>query len=372
MDSKDDVILGVLGGTWVGLYGYPGIDAYVESIRRSGFTGRKVMLNWGIRTEVYHKLLEYGFEMVSLPQPIDPFFHARMRVCWEYLRDHHQEFRYVLWLDVKDLILQSDPSVWMEQNIGNKSIVASNECVTIEQEETNQLWARSILGEEKYQEIKDCEVINGGTWAGTSEAMTEVFHQVHLGCYPYQGPYPPCQIWINYVLHTMFKDALSIPRWSEGFAACLHPCWSPWRTPCWPYKRDPHPVLDLETCTLHAGTTPDSRNPMVVFNNRWGDTRLVQINSPSNPLEGVECVGNPEGKPFSIVHGYDRDWDVKSFFEFRYCFGGDFNLAEFKKWNEEVAKNSPAQRRGLRSPKREKIGGGSQLPCSGRLFKRHP
>ena len=113
------------------------------------------MLNWGIRTEVYHKLLEYGFEMVSLPQPIDPFFHARMRVCWEYLRDHHQEFRYVLWLDVKDLILQSDPSVWMEQNIGNKSIVASNECVTIEQEETNQLWARSILGEEKYQEIKD-------------------------------------------------------------------------------------------------------------------------------------------------------------------------------------------------------------------------
>jgi hypothetical protein len=370
MDKTNDLILGVMGGTWVGPGSYPGVEAYVESIRRSGFTGRKVMLVWSIRTETRQKLIEYGFELVDLPQPQDPFFHARMRVCYEYLKDHCQEFRYIFWLDIKDLVLQSDPSVWMEQNIGDKALVVATEPVPIMREETNWLWARNILGEARADEIKECLVLNGGVFAGKAEEMTEVFHQTHLLCYPYGGPYPPCQISMNYVIHTMLKDKVHIPSWSEGFAACLHPCWSPWRVPCWPYMRDPHPVLDINTCTLHAGTMPNASNSMVVFNPNWGIDRRVQITTPSQPLQGLECVGKPEGKAFSIVHGYDRDWDVKSMFEFRYRFGGEFSLEAFKKHNEELALLQPATRRGLRSVKREKLVGNSFLPQPGRLFKR--
>src|ERR1039458_3108822 len=370
MNSTQDLILGVLGGTWVG-FQYPGIEAYVESIKRSGFTGRKIMLVWGIRTEVRQKLTEYGFELVDLPQPYDPFFHARMRVAWEFLRDHHKEFRYIFWLDIKDLILQSDPSVWMEQNIGEYSIIASTECVTIEQEGTNQLWLRNIVGEKEYQEVKDEEVINCGTWAGKSEVMTEVFHQTHLGCQKYGGGYPPCQANLNYVLHTIFKKDRRIPRWSQGFAACLHPCWSPWRTPCWPNMRDAHPVLDLNTCTLHAGTTPNPHNPGIVFNPVWGKNRRLILEMSSSPLTSVECADNPVGKPFAIVHGYDRDWDVNSLFDFRYRFGGQFDLAAFKKWNEELASRQPTERRGLRRLQRESIVGARVVPYTPRVFKRH-
>ena len=162
MDKTSDLILGVMGGTWVGPGSYPGVEAYLESIQRSGFTGRKVMLVWGIRTETRQKLVEYGFEIVDLPQPLDPFFHARMRVCWEYLKEHHQEFRYIFWLDIKDLILQNDPSVWMEQNIGTNSLVVATEPVPIIREETNWLWANTILGESKAKELEDCLVLNGG------------------------------------------------------------------------------------------------------------------------------------------------------------------------------------------------------------------
>lgn len=373
MDRTQDLILGVLGGAWVGVYGYPGLESYVESIRRSGFVGKKVMLTWQLRPDVRAKLIEYDFEVVDItPWPPEPFFHARMRLAWEYLKDHYKEFRYVFWLDIKDLILQSDPSVWMEENIGSAKLIGSTECVTIEQEETNQMWAKTILGEEKYQEIKEEEVINGGTWAGESETMMEVFHQVHLGCKTYAGTYPPCQIWINYTMRqSPFKDALRIPRWSEGFAACLHPCWSPWRTPCWPYMRDPHPVLDINTCTLYAGTVPNSENPMIVFNPRWGKDRRIQIVGPSNPLYGVECEANPQGKPFAIVHGYDRDWDVKSLFDFRYRFNGKFNLEEYKAYNEGLALLQPVERRRLRRPNRENIAGTRFMPQPGRVFKRN-
>lgn len=321
MDKTQDLILGVIGGPWVGVYGYPGVEAYVESIKRSGFSGRKVMLCWEIRPEVREKLIEYGFEMVDFPTPGDPFFHARMRVCDEYLRDHHKEFRYIFWLDIKDLVLQSDPSQWMEQNLGTKEIVAATEPIPIVHEETNWLWARSILGEARAEEIKDCLVLNGGVLAGTAEAMAEVFHQTHLLCYPYGGLYPPCQISMNYVLHTMLKEKLYIPSWSKGFAACLHPCWSPWRVPCWPHMRDPHPTLDLSTVLLYPGTAPDEKHRMVLFNGDWGKSKALQICNYTEPLQGVEITSEHSGPPFCIVHGYDRDWSVKTLFEYKYMFG---------------------------------------------------
>jgi hypothetical protein len=369
MNKTHDLILGVLAGSNY-MFAYPGVEAYLESIRRSGFTGRKVMITWGLHPLTRQALVNHGFEIVDVPWTSAPFFHTRMRVAYEYMKEHYKEFRYVLWLDIKDLILQNDPSVWLEKNIGSAGIIASTECVTIEQEETNRMWAQTILGESKYQEIKNGEVINGGTWVGQSEMMLEVFKQTHEGCSTYAGPYPPCQIWINYVLHKNLSKYLRIPRWSEGFAACLHPCWSPWRTPCWPYMRDPHPVLDLRNCVLHAGTHPNPQNPMVLFNGQWGRSRKLNMHPDSNPLHGVECVSKPEGKPFSIVHGYDRDWDLKALFEYKYRFNGGFDLEAFNTHNNSLLANQRGEfKRELRRPN-EVSGSAGKLPQPGRVFQR--
>jgi hypothetical protein len=371
MDKTQDLILGVLGTQWERSRPY-GVSCYLESIKRSGFSGRKVMLVWDINPDTRSSLIEYGFELVDLPTPSEPFFHARMRVCGEYLKDHYSEFRYIFFLDVKDLVLQSDPSVWMEQNIGTHDLIGSTECVTIGQEETNLLWRKSVLGD-KYAWLDDHEVINGGTWAGKSEAMYKVFVEVYKLLKNYNGPYPPCQISINAVLRTEpFFSTLKIPRWSEGFAACLHPCWSPWRMPCWPNMRDQHPVLDIKNCVLHAGTKANPANSMIVFNPTWGDmsSRLIRMTKPSHPLQGLECVENPQGRKFSIVHGYDRDWDVKLLFENKYRVGKDFDFESFKK---DLESKLPVERRGLRAIKRphvESLASGGVLSPSNRVLRR--
>jgi hypothetical protein len=370
MDATQDIILGVLGTQWertrVG-----GVNTYLESIKRSGYTGRKVMLVWDIHPTTRTDLLRYGFELVDLPSPPEPFFIARIRVVYEYLRDHHKEFRWIHWFDVKDFVLQSDPSVWIDQNAGNYSIIASSEPVPICTEETNWLWARSILGEPKAHEIANCLVINGGTFSGKAEAMLELFHQTHLLCKDYTGGFPPCQISLNYIMHTMLKEDLNIPLWSEGYAVCGHPIWSPWRVQCWPHMRDPHPVLDIEQCIIHAGTTPSASNRMVRFNDNWGTDTLVKLEHPSHPLWGIECPDKPEGKVFSIFHGYDRSWTLKRMFEFKYREHADFNLENFNKWNEALVAAQPAVHRGLRSVKRERITGNSFVPQPGRVFQRH-
>ena len=352
MNSTQDVILGVLGGPWCG-FEYPGVEAYLVSIQRSGFTGRKVMLVWQIRLEVKKKLIEYGFEVIDIkPRPPEPFFHARMRLAWEYLKAHHQEFRFVFWLDIKDLVLQSDPSVWMEEHIGDAKIVGSTECVTIEQENTNQLWARTILGDAKYQAIKNAEVINCGTWAGEAEVMSEVFHQVHLGCTTYRGPYPPCQIWLNYVLRQKpFVNMLRIPRWSEGFAACLHPVW--WvdvREHCYPYLRDEYPTIDPNTAVLYPGVN-DPSSECIKFSKMWRRTENFElVPKVSGVPLGVECVSSHSNKPFVIVHGYDRDWGMKWMFDFKYSFEKDFDFVKYREERDLLCKQSREGPRALRRP----------------------
>jgi hypothetical protein len=336
-----------------------GVATYLESIKRSGFSGSKIMLVWDIHPETRADLLRYGFELVDFPVPSDSFFHARVRVVYEYLREHHKEFRWIHWLDVKDLILQSDPSVWIDQNAGKYSLIGSSESLAIQHEETNWLWSNQIIGPAKASEIADCSVFNGGAFSGKAELMAEFFHQVHLLCQAYSGGYPPCQVSMAYAANRIFTADFYQPRWSEGYAMCPHPTWSPWRTPCWPYMRDPHPVIDKVTCNLHAGTTPNPSNPMIVFNPLWGNNlqvqiadRRIKIETTSHPLQGIELVDHPVGKKFSILHGYDRDWDLKSLYEFKYraTTPADATLDDFLRYNEEAAKSFAEIKRALRRP----------------------
>src|ERR1039457_4068417 len=316
MNSTNDCILGVLSGTKYARK-YEGIESYLVSIERSGFKGRKVMIVWNIHPIAQRLLLKYGFEIIDVPNQTEAFFIARIHVVIDYLKDHYQEFRYIFWLDIKDLILQSDPSIWMEKHIGTNDIVAANECVTIEQEETNQLWAKDVLGMSRYLEIKDEEVINGGTWAGKAEPIMNVFQQVYQIVKDYKGSYPPCQVAINYVLRQPpFKKSLYIPRWSESFAACLHPMWS-WsaRTKCKPVLRDKPPILDLKTGLLYPGQAHNPKNKRIILN-RWNTTIVDGDFDPVNSCELLES--KTDVKPFAIVHGFDRDWHIRELVEANY------------------------------------------------------
>jgi len=317
MNSTQDCILGVLSGTKYVLK-YEGIEAYLVSIKKSGFKGRKVMIVWNIHPIARKLLQEYGFELIDVKSKShnESFFHARIRVAQEYLGNHYKEFRYIFWLDIKDVVLQSDPSIWMEENIGNYKLVGSTECVTIEQEETNQLWARDVLGKDRYEEIKNEEVINGGTFAGEAKLIAELFHQTYLITKEYSGPHPPCQPAINYVFRQHpFSDHLYIPRWSKSFATCLHPVWS-WsaREKLRFYLRDKPPVLNMETGILYPGTISDPKNDMIAFN-RYS---LEIISAEAGPMIGCECVKSTNTKPFAIVHGYDRDWQIRELMESKY------------------------------------------------------
>ena len=179
MDATNDLLLGVFANQ-----GFEWIEAYMVSSKRCGFRGRKILLVWNLAKEVREKLIEYGFELVEAPEISSPgdwhtmhknFYEYRDRITYQFIKDRGHEFRYIFWMDIRDLIFQSDPSIWLDQNMGDKKVVVATESYLIKNESCNDNWCKAIFSPSDYSRIRECEALNGGTFAGTPEAMMEIF-----------------------------------------------------------------------------------------------------------------------------------------------------------------------------------------------------
>ena len=89
------------------------IKPYVESIEQSGFKGRKVMMVYDIPQETidYLKSKEWELYQNELQQHI---ILQRFRDIYKLLEQFPNET--IIWTDVKDVIFQSDPTKWIEEN----------------------------------------------------------------------------------------------------------------------------------------------------------------------------------------------------------------------------------------------------------------
>jgi hypothetical protein len=219
MDATNDLVLGVFAN-----YSFEWLEAYLVSLSRCGFKGRKVFMVWNIAAEVRAKLIEFGFELVDVPPAnmsvkfCHNFFEYRDKLAFEYLRDHSGEFRFVFWMDIRDLVFQTDPSVWMEQNLGDKKIVVASECILIKDETINDGWLKNVYDAETYHRIRPHEVLNGGTFAGTQDAIRDVFERIYNVAKNTSEIAE--QAALNVILRDdEFKNDVIVPRMADGFAA---------------------------------------------------------------------------------------------------------------------------------------------------------
>lgn len=276
MDAKNDLLLGVFAN-----YSFEWLEAYMVSSVRCGFRGRKILLVWNLTTGVRQKLIEYGFELIDVPPAnlsvefCHNFFEYRDKLAYEFLRDRWQEFRYVFWMDIRDLVFQTDPSSWMEKHLSGYEIVVASECIRIKDETCNDNWVKAIFDADTYKRLREFEVLNGGTFAGTAEAMRDVFGRV------YEIARGTTQIAeqaaLNFVLREPeFRNITTVPRMEEGFAVV-----------------------------------------------GYGFGNQLEWVWTDNQPELRDGILYPKGKsePFAIVHQYDRHKDWKSDIAARYRVG---------------------------------------------------
>jgi hypothetical protein len=264
-------------------YTFDKIKNFVNSIEQSSFDGYKVMIVYNVPKNTVDELMNKGWIILSFnyDEKVEWYFYKenfrimcdRQLHYYEAINQLQSEFgnlRYVIALDPKDVIFQSNPSDWLEKNIGNKKINVGCESVRYKDE----TWGSSNLvesfGESMYERCKDNLIFNCGTLAGDWKTMSELFLNIYTMCIGSPNQTPD-QAALNILLSMdVYKNITNFAMSEDGWAC-------------------------------QAGTTIDER---LLQHHR---DKLVE---PAPIMDG-DIVKTSTGIPFAIVHQYDRipEWN---------------------------------------------------------------
>ena len=268
-----DVVIGCITN-----YTFDKIKNFVNSIEQSSFDGYKVMVVYNVPKNTVDELENRGWVVMSFNYDEKSEYYLykqNFRIMCDRQLHYHEainqlqsevgNLRYVIALDPKDVILQSNPSDWLEKNIGDKKINVGCESIRYRDEP----WGRSNLvesfGESIYERCKDNLIFNCGTLAGEWKTMSELFLNIYTMCIGSPNQTPD-QAALNILLSMdVYKNSTNFAMSEDGWAC-------------------------------QAGTTVDEK-----LLQPHGD-KLVE---PCPHLDG-DIVKTNKGIPFVLVHQYDR------------------------------------------------------------------
>lgn len=282
-----DIVVGFITG-----YSFDKIAPWVNSLDRSGFEGTKAMICYNVDYDVVEELTKRGYTIFAFKRNdinrrfeykqdfsimVERFLHL-----WYFLQQFKGQYRYIITTDVKDVVFQSNPSTWLEKNIGDKKINAACESMYYKDEEWGNHNLLKSFGPLLHGAYKDNLIYNAGVISGEFNTMLDIFLNIYMMCQgtsPYiEGGGGPDQAAWNIVLGMeTYKNVAKYTMSEEAWAAQL-------------------------------GTT----GPQIA--GKYG-ARLVE----KSPILVDNTVCNSSGEPFAIVHQYDRVPEWRNIIEKKYA-----------------------------------------------------
>jgi len=251
-------------------YGVEQIKPFVESIEQSGFKGDKLMLVYEITQDTIDYLKNKGWLLIQ-SEPQQHIILQRFRDMYQVL--HQYETDVVIWVDVKDIIFQKDPTEWLNKWM-RRDILAFSESLKFGDE----AWARLNAGTSfpmEWEWLQNKEIHCAGTIVGKRDAIRDLFIDIYRWSLTTSNPEQLAdQAAYNILIHLhQFKDKVQFVKQQEGFAAQLH--------------------LKLKK----------------------GDTLPYTEILPN--IDGIE-VKNEKGELYTLVHQYDRNEELKKLIKNKY------------------------------------------------------
>ena len=249
------------------------IRPYVESIEKSGFKGKKMMLVYDVPQETIDYLKSRDWELYGseLQQHI---IIQRFRDAYKLLENFKEET--IIWTDVKDVIFQTDPTDWICENMSSE-ILALSECITFKDDD----WATVNAGTSfpmEWEWLKEKTSYCAGTIVGKGDAIRDLFLEIYRWSQTTSNPgqlgdQAAYNILINL---NHFKENVQFVNQEEGLATQL-------------------------------GT-------VLIKKEQFGDKLL----EPTPIITEDFVITNQKGEVFPIIHQYDRSPKLKEEIEKRY------------------------------------------------------
>jgi hypothetical protein len=207
---------------------------WVESLNASGFNGDRYLVCYNIDYDTIEYLKKNGFilklfcdipgqrRFTHLPSRNFHICVDRFYDMWCVLKSLKGKYRYIISTDVGDVIFQSNPSIWLENNLGDYKINAATESILYKDEiywgATNM---KQSFGIEVYQSVKDNLIYNAGTISGCFDTIVDLFIVIYNMCQGF-GTRNPDQAAYNVLLSLEpYKSITKFNMSEDGWAAQL-------------------------------------------------------------------------------------------------------------------------------------------------------
>jgi len=280
--SRDLIIGGASNYTWNEL------KYWVNSIRKSGFKGDVALVGTNYTKETIDRLTEEGI-ILSLygnkNENGDVVAHSngaphveRFFYLWNFLNNTSNEYRNVITTDTRDVIFQSDPSEWLEDNLISYMLIASSEGMRYKNEPWGNKNLLDSFGPYFHNILKEEMIYNVGTIAGDFQTVKGL---------------------MSFIFHLSINRAIPIVDQAVFNFVINQP----------PFLFDTYFSGNKDGWAIQLGTT------LGAVESAKGDLGAIFKDDPAKYQEMYEdeqpviedgVVKNSEGKRFCIVHQYDR------------------------------------------------------------------
>lgn len=283
-----DVVVGCITN-----YNFEKIKYWVNSLDTCGFTGDKVMVCYNIGYDVAEELTKRNYKVLAFENNKEEKKlqrHGDFNICLERFYDIWaffkytitEEYRYMISTDVKDVVFQTNPSTWLENNIGDKKINVACESIRYKDEPWGKHNLLQCFPAPIFDQMHKKLIFNAGTISGDYKTLLDFFLNIYMFCGRSPENVPggggPDQAALNVLLRLQpFRSITNFAMSEHGYAAQL-------------------------------GTTADP--------SKIGEFRKYL--AEPEPIMQNDLVCTSKGVPFSIVHQYDRVPEWKKIIEKKY------------------------------------------------------
>lgn len=269
MAKKNLIISGFTG------YDYEQIRPYVLSIRQNVSANTDLVMAVGRTDDATRQQLEQlGWRIISMPETRDiPIHVMRFLPIYDFLRENVDQYDFVVSTDVKDVVFQTCPFVWLKQHLtGQYHLVAGSEALKYCDEPWGCENLYQAYGGYVWEQYLQKPIYNVGTLGGHAEYMRDLFFNLFYGSLGKPIPIVD-QAVFNVLIHTLpYKDHVFFAEQRDGWACQAGTV------------ADPQKMHQFRPCLLEP-------EPL------W-ENNLVYTGSDAKTCK--------QGTEFVIVHQYDR------------------------------------------------------------------
>jgi hypothetical protein len=193
-------------------YEYDKLKVWVNSLNSCGFKGRKIMICFNVSDDTVRQLNQNGVEVFLVSDKRnakdDGFLYqenfsfqvptVRHIVNWMFLRPL-TDVRYVISTDCADVVFQSNPSEWLEKNLGDKKLNYGCEGLKYKNEDWGYQNILNAFGPLIQNHMQDIPIYNAGSMAGEHKTFVDFSLAVFLSVQNLREPMPD-QAGVNLLL----------------------------------------------------------------------------------------------------------------------------------------------------------------------------